>query len=88
VPHLREEVRIVGATVVYFSERESSDELACAKRLTGRKLVGAWGLVGLLFAGLAVASFAECGLQRLVSHLPMTVATQTSSETAVPEEFC
>jgi hypothetical protein len=44
--------------------------------------------VGLLFAGLAVASFAECGIQRLVSHLPITVAAQTGSETAAAEEFC
>jgi hypothetical protein len=74
--------------LAYLFERETSDELACAKRLTGRKLVGAWGLVGLLFAGLAVASFAECGLQRLVSHFSIAVAAKTGSETAVPEELC
>jgi hypothetical protein len=85
---MRMNVRIIGATMVCFPERESSDEVASAKRLTGRNLMGAWSLVGLLFAGLAVASFAECGLQRLASHLSITVASQASSETAVPEEFC
>ena len=61
-----------------FQDRESSDNVAAAKRLTGRHLVSAWGLVGLGFAGLALVSIADldCSTDRQARAARQTVADE------------
>lgn len=50
---------MMGVPVSIFQDRESSDDVAAGKRLTGRHLASAWGMVGLGFAGLALVSIAD-----------------------------
>jgi hypothetical protein len=45
--------------VVILRDRESSDEIVVAKRLTGRKLASAWSLALVAFAAFATIGLAD-----------------------------
>jgi hypothetical protein len=51
----------LGVPAVCFPDRESSDEIVAARRLTGRNLAAAWSL-----AFVAVVGFVAIGLTDLV----------------------